>query len=386
MTDRALLAKVETALASVWGGTVKVSLLSTFEEHPHVVRLAVQQAPPASPQTVILKRARIQGEERFSPDHSANHLLLEWANIRFLSAVMAHESPAPQVHYGDQDEGFLVLEDLGAANPLDQALWGDDPARAAQVLVRYGELLGQLHGATASRHDEYAGFQRQLNPDYPPSFENYHDILRVPVEKLKRLGFDMPPLALDEVSEAAEALSHPASFAALTHGDPVFGNVIDWQGRWRLIDFEAGRFRNALLEGSYPRMFFPTSGLGFVMRIPEAVWRQSEHAYRKVLSQHLPATLDDTLYGTAITSACAFWTLSFCHRWLPRALDGEGPPDMIIHIRRCAVTRFEQFVTTSREFQSLTHLGDLFEGLLEKLRAQWGGDAENLPYYPAFSV
>jgi tRNA A-37 threonylcarbamoyl transferase component Bud32 len=385
MSEQTLLSKVESALSNAWGGSVQLSFKQRIEEHPHVARLTVQKAPASAPKNVMLKRSRGEGEERFSPEFSAGHFFNEWVNMEFMSTLLGDQSPAAQIYAGDQTEVFFVTEDLGDNVPLKQALWGGDASKATQVLIHYGELLGRLHGETASHFDDYTHIQHRLNPNYALPTENYLDYFRNPVRKLESLGIELPPSALDDIHEAAGKLSQPNSFSAFTHGDPVFSNIIDWQGRWRFIDFEAARFRNALLEGIYPRMFFPTSGLRDVLRIPEAVWRQSESAYRTVLSQYLPVASDDALYGSALTAACAFWVLTFCETWLERAIVGNVPPEMLNRIRQCAIARFEIWVTTSQEFQSLTSLGDFFEGLAAKFRAQWPGDACNLPLYPAFS-
>lgn len=386
MSEQTLLSQVESTLSSAWGGSVQLSFQERIEEHPHVARLTVQKAPASAPKTIILKRSRIEGEERFNPELSASHLFNEWANMEFLLSILGDRSPAPQIYAGDQREGFFVTEDFGDNVPLKQALWGGDSSKAAQTLIHYGEMLGQLHGKTASHFEDYTRIQHRLNPDYSPPSINYAEYFRNPVISLERLGIELPPSALEDIHEAAGKLSSPNNFSAFTHGDPVFSNIIDWQGRWRFIDFEAARFGNALLEGSYPRLFFPTSGLHDVMRIPEDVWRQSESAYRTVLSQYLPVAKDDSLYGSALTAACVFWVLVFSEQWLERAIIGNLPPEMLNRIRQCAIARFESFVIASREFQTLTNLGDFFEGLRAKLHSQWDEDACNLPLYPAFSA
>ncbi|MEO8392359.1 MAG: phosphotransferase [Chloroflexota bacterium] len=385
MSEQTLLSKVESALSSAWGGSVELSFQERIEDHPHVARLTVLKAPASAPKTVILKRSRGEGEERFT-EASASHFFHEWANTEFLTTLLGDQQLAPQIYAGDRTERFFVLEDLGDSVPLNQALWGGDSSLATQVLIHYGELLGRLHGETASHFDDYTQIQQRLNPSLALPPETYMDYFRDQITNLERLGIELPPSALSEIQEAAAKLSHPNDFSAFTHGDPVFGNIIDWQGRWRFIDFEAARFRNALLEGIYPRLFFPTSGLRDVMRIPEAVWRQSETAYRTVLSQYLPVASDDALYGSGMTAACAFWTLTFTETWLERIIAGNLPPEMLNRIRQCAIARFESLVTTSQEFQSLMSLGDFCAGLAAKFRAQWGDEACNLPLYPAFSA
>lgn len=385
MSEKRRLAKVENALSSAWGGDVQLAFRESIEEHPHVARLTVQRAPVSAPQTVILKRWRTEGEEGFSPEYSANHLLNDWASMEFLSSLLGDMSPTPQIYAGDQVEGFFVTEDLADFCPLKEALWSGDSARATQVLTHYGEFLGRLHGETAGHFDDYLRIQRQFNPNYSLSTDNHLNFLQTSVKDLARWGIEIPPSALDDTYEAAGKLSASGSFNTFTHGDPVFSNIIDWQGRWRFVDFEAARFRHALLEGLCPRMFFPTSGLAYVLSIPEDTWRLSETAYRAALSQYLPAASDDSIYGSDLTAACAFWVLSFCQRWLERAIVGNVPPEHLNRIRQCAVTRLEIFVSTSQEFQSLPNLRNVFERLAAKLRAQWSEEDCNLPLYPAFS-
>jgi hypothetical protein len=131
-------------------------------------------------------------------------------------------------------------------------------------------------------------------------------------------------------------------------------------------------------------MFFPTSGLKYVLRIPEETWRQAETAYRQTLSQYCSAARDDANYGTALTAASAFWALDLCQRWLEKALVGDLLSVMLKRIRQCIVTHTETFVVTSREFQTMVHLGAVFEALGTKLGARWTEEDCDLPFYPAF--
>jgi hypothetical protein len=385
MLENSGISKVESALSSAWDGDVQLSFQASIADHPHVARLNVQKAPPSMPPTVILKRWRIDEQDPFSREFSASLLAREWASIRFLSTVFGDASPAPQLYAADLIEGFLVLEDLGDRQPLREALWGGDRSQSTQALVVYGDLQGQVQGKTANQSHAFAAIQRQLNPDYSASTEDYVDMFQAPILTLERIGIEITPSALDDIREAGRKLTQPGSFTAFMHGDPVEQNFMEWQGRWRLIDFEAAIFRHALLEGVFPRLFFPTSGLKYMLRLPEDVWRQAEAAYRAALSRSLPDAADDALYGAGLTAACAFWTLSFCHKWLERAIAGDDPVEVMTRIRQCTIACFEQFVITTNEFQNLTHLGKMFEGLAAKLRTQWSEEACLLPAYPAFA-
>lgn len=260
MHDESLLSKVEQVLSNAWGGDVHLLFQTYFEEHPHVVRLTVAQAPPSCPSTVILKRWRAEGEERYDPDISPIGLFNDWASLEFLANVMGRETCAPQVYAANEDDGFVVVEDLASEYALDQALWKGNAAEATQALMKYGQLLGLLHGRTAGQLGLYIEIRKRLSSDFQVHLQNYFESFQGMVADLRSLAIEVPPSALRDIQEAAENLSQPGDFTAFTHGDPVFGNIITKQDRWYLIDFEAARLRHALYEGVYPLMLFPTSG------------------------------------------------------------------------------------------------------------------------------
>jgi len=384
MREKTLLQKARKVLSDTWGSDVHLSVLEQNNEHQHVLRLAVQGVTPDEPQTLVLKRWRWEDEERFSAEFSASHFFNDWAGLEFIATVLGNESLVPQVYGGDKHAGFVLIEDLSGRKPLQDALWGQNPSKATEVLIRYGKLLGLLHGTTFGHLDTYSKIRDQLGADHPPQAQNYLLGMQRAAEALTKIDVDVPQSAQDDIRNAAGILSQPGKFLTYTHGDPVFSNIIDWQGSWWLIDFEAARFRHALLEGIYPRMFFPTSGLKYVLRIPEETWRQTEAAYRQTLSQYCDAARDDADYGTALTAACAFWALEFCQRWLEKALVGDAPAVMLKRIRQCIVTHTETFVVTSREFQTMVRLGAVFEALGTKLGARWIEEDCDLPFYPAF--
>jgi len=386
MPEASLLAEAESALAQVWGGAVKLAIEQSWEDHPHVSRVTVQSAPAAAPATVILKRARDVERDQLVPGFSAQRLMIEWANNRFLAAKLGDEVLLPRIYAADAHRGYLIMEDLGTTEPLNDALWGKNPQAAAQVMVRYGALLGRLHGKTAGQRDEFIHMQRQLNPNYLHPVENYWDILQPALETLKRAGIDLPTGAVKDVRAAADKLTDPGDFSSFIHGDPVHSNILEQAGRWGIIDLEGGVFRHALIEGAYPRLVFPTTGLMYMQRLPDAVWRQSEAAYRAGLQPYIPAAADDAIFGAHMTAACAFWALVFCRRWLERALAGADPEDRTLHLRRCVLLRCEQFCLTAHEFGQLPHLEKVFAALVTRLHSQWPEETYTMPLYPSFQA
>ena len=242
-------------------------------------------------------------------------------------------------------------------------------------------MLAHLHGKTLGQ-SEILTAMRESSVRFNSA--NFFQFFESSLETLERLGFKLSQAALKDVEQAADILSNPGVFSAFTHGDPVFSNIIEWQGRWRLIDYEGSRFGHALWEGVNPRLYFPTSGLIHVFRIPESAWRKAEEAYRNTFSKYCPSALDDAIYGSALTAACAGWTLTWCqgHLSLEAAVTSNEP--WVNQLRQRILARFDIFILTSKEFQSLTALGEEFEKLITDLRSQWTPEADQLPFYPAF--
>jgi hypothetical protein len=200
------------------------------------------------------------------------------------------------------------------------------------------------------------------------------------------MDFKVLPTAYVEVQQVADLLSLD-TFSVFHHGDPAPGNCwVDNSGGFYLFDFEGGSFDYALLEGVNPRMAFPTCGLALVNRIPETIWRRAESVYRAILVKNCPEAADESIYSLAMTAACAFWALAFCHRWLEwleRAIISEASQFKINRVRQCALNRFESFVLATKEFNSLPALGETFTQLVVDLRSRWPPEAQELPFYPA---
>jgi len=131
-------------------------------------------------------------------------------------------------------------------------------------------------------------------------------------------------------------------------------------------------------------MFFPTSGLNLVHRIPETIWRQAEEAYRTALSQACSAAADEAMYGAGLAAACACWALALCHGNLSLETAVASDQPWVDLVRQRHTARLEQFVQATVEFGSLAALGAAFADLLSDWRSRWPTEAIELPFYPAF--
>jgi len=113
-------------------------------------------------------------------------------------------------------------------------------------------------------------------------------------------------------------------------------------------------------------------------------WRKAEGVYPNIFSKYCPSALDDALYGSALTAACAGWTLAWCQGNLSLETAVTSNEPWVNQLRQRILARFDMFILTSKEFQSLTALGKEFENLTTSLRSQWTPEADLLPFYPAF--
>jgi hypothetical protein len=113
-------------------------------------------------------------------------------------------------------------------------------------------------------------------------------IEREPRTVIGLLGGSVPD---DEMMLMASRLHSPGPWQALVHGDPCPDNVLlAADGTAKLIDFEFARPGHALLDAAYWRMGFPTCWCAG--RVPDALSRQLDDAYRIALAEAVPAAAD----------------------------------------------------------------------------------------------
>lgn len=386
------LLNVQRALATTWDGPVRLASATKVEGHAlEVQRLTLEHALAGAPATVLLKRmpASAGTAEASNPESPAHWLLDVWASLEFMHEIFGEANPLPRLYAGDRQAGWLLMEDLPDNDPLQQALWGNDPQEAQNELVRFMTMLGEMHARALphiSRYVElrraFGGYIHFLDPKHDPT-----PLLEAWVHTLAELGFGMPPAALDEMQVVAEVLQHPGDCLTFMHGDAVPGLLAETNGRLRLQECEESGPRHALIEGVNLRMLFPTMGLAFVRRFPETAWRSAEAAYRAVLAPVCRTVADDDSYIRARTAASVFramsgslWNTPLSLQW---ALATNDHPH-VDHTRRVRLARYDAFVQTATEFNRLPNLRRYFSDLASSLRQRWPNAADELPFFPAF--
>lgn len=391
-----IIATAESLLPRDWGEGLRLHVDKTYENAPTVVircRLANVSGP--APPSVAVKHVRAHHKNASGYLHS---FLNDWAACMFLNSF-EHDPPlAPRFYAGDTDRRILVMEDLGDGDgPNTMAvIQGSDPAAAARALVRHAALIGQLHGATVGRADDYLKLRSSLGP-LTPDAELYtypwsnarrkrpatSEISRA-IEQYRcvceRLGLTWQSSAEAEIEVSSLRVEgDPDAFLAYCKGDQnLAGDFIRSDRRLRLFDYGEGGYRHALIEGMPGRFTW-----GCMMRIPHQVVREMESAYRTQLVKGCREAADDAKWCRAMADAGARWHIFHVLARVPAALDHDyqrGPTTL----RQQVVAWIDAFADLAEETGLYTTLGRSAREMSGRLRAIWRADETSLPYYPAF--
>jgi hypothetical protein len=331
--------------------------------------------------TAIVKRRIGQGAER------AAAFFDDWAGPAFLSTLGADAEPAPsgpphapRFLGGDAAAGVIVLEDVAHAGTMVDALTGSDPAAAEAALLALAERLGRMHADTAPRLDDYARARAALDPgaDGLGWLGRYARgaLLDDALAELARIGLDAGSAVRDELGGLSSALAGAGPFRAYIHGDPCPDNVLRTEAGLRLIDFEGGGIGQALLDGVYAEMAFPSCWCA--SRVPDPLVQRMETTYRRELTRGCPAAADDRLFDAAYAAACAAWLLVI--------LRVAGRPDErwgIAGVQQRLVHRAERVARVCTERRCLPALAGLAADVAAWVRGRLP-ELEPLPLYPAF--
>jgi hypothetical protein len=293
-----------------------------------------------------------------------------------------------------------VIEDLGDGDGPNtaEALGGDDPALAEQLLIEHAALIGQLHGATIGRFEQYRRLRNTLGPEPSPQklyqdpwsnarvrpipASEIDDAIRTYHASFATVGI-RPQSDVDEEIELITAAveENPGPLLAYCKGDQNgAGDYIRRSGNPRLFDFGAGGFRHALIEGMPWRMTW-----GCMMRIPRRIWPAMEGAYRSSLADWSVEAVDDVTFYRSLVEAGARWNIFHINHRLPDALKSDrqrGPTSL----RQQIVAWLAAFAELSEEHGQMCGIGRSARALWVRLHELWPAESCTLPYYPAFQT
>lgn len=373
--------------------------LSEQERRNLIVRISIQNPSLDIPKSIILKKTL---SSNLSDDSNKiwGRFARDWAGLEFLSTLKTGAPPIPKFYGGSLEHGFILIEDLGETHvSLVDSLTGDNAKEAEIALLRFMTDLGKLHAGSYGKTEEYLNILKKVNP----SAESWQDNLQKTLEKdlpalklsLENLNIVLTEDVLSEVSKVFKSNLAPGPFTTLIHGDICPDNVFynREKNELYLIDFEWSFVKNALLDGTYLRMSFPTCWCA--KALPSNLISTFEASYREQLKRTIPASRIDEEYNEAYVNACAFWmlksllmiqdvlekediwpsgTTSSQSLWKPEANQ----------VRPRILSRLTSFIEVSKGYKKLPYLLSMAKKILKELEIRWP-DAKPLELYPAFS-
>ncbi len=377
--------RVEELLTEVWGSEVQLAPNAVDLQasgRTQVYRFSLLEKPTDAPQSVVVKAMpMIEGiseASNTSPENPFRLFFNDWAGLHFLSEVAPHSSLAPRFYAGDKTHGLIVMEDLGTGNGLHHLLLADNPDAAEEAAVQYAATVGKMHAATIGKQETFYHIRQEFGPVDMPDYAWMSSVLWNAIHTLNvapATGIE------DELKQLTSIMENPGPFSAYTHGDPCPDNIlIGTSGK--LLDFEFGAYRHALIEGVYARMPFPTCWC--VSRLPAHVIYRMETSYRMELGKGCPAAHDDRLFAQAVAVTCAYWTIDDC-RFLHRHLeqDWQWSPGLAT-ARQRFLLRFTVAKEAIEACEYLQAIGKTFERIAGRLCELLPPEADHMPYYPAF--
>lgn len=349
-----------------------------------ILRVHLNSASNAVPNSVILKQSRPANAQDKETDA---RFARDWAGLEFSNQMQPDAHHVPQFYGADQDNRFILVEDLGEKHvSLVDSLLASDAKQAISALERYITSVGRFHAASFGHTDVY---QQTLTHIDEKSNTPEQDLVVCRQEWQE--GFAKGNVSLTtelnaEIESVLAGIYLPGPLTVLAHGDLAPDNVFDHKESQtlQLLDFEWSFVRNALLDGTYLRMCIPTGWCA--KAVPEEVLELLEQRYREELKKTIPAAADDHAYYTAYTQACAFHALQeLAHMYHLMAKDRDWGPLLENNSGRARVlSRLQAFIDVAEKHQQLPHLKQVTQQTLATLQTLWP-EAKPLAYYPAFT-
>jgi hypothetical protein len=241
-----------------------------------------------------------------------------------------------------------------------------------------------LHSTTHGHAETYWRLRDALGPRQQPqpTLEYILALLRRYLQQVCDVAGVAPAPGTDaDLIVGATFEADPGPFLALSQSDTCPDNCMR-EGEWmRFLDFEGGRFRNALSDGARARSNFPTCWL--VNRLPDAIIRRTEAVYQAELSKGCPQAADDTLFYREVVKACACWALAAFEFYSEVGIWEEDHQWGAATTRQRAITRFQLLAQATAEFGFLEALGATAQHLALALQKLWP-EVAPMPYYPPF--
>ncbi len=388
--------RAESLLVRSYPGSLRLEVLEQFESSHTVLRCAVHGSAVGQwPGTVIVKQRTFNPSG--APQWFDQGVLFsnEWASLDFMAALSGRDSVAPRLYASDRQAGLVVLEDLGAAQTVQDVLYGAGRQAAIDALAAMGKTIGRLQQITYGYEAEFTARQAVLaaSTTMSDSSRDCRNNLNELRACMVALGIDMDE-RFDGALHNLESVIHgPGIFRAFVHNDAGPHNFVFAASGARLLDFEFAGYGHGMLDVVCARLAFPPAFRGRVL--PAMVVRQVEERYRAEMAEQLPEISDDDIFAEAISQSCAHWAFSkligFWKAYLQERLEqGEArdtrsgsAPERSAFFRRQVFTYLRLALAALEEHDQLPELRLALAQIVERLLRIWP-ETPLLSSYPTF--
>jgi hypothetical protein len=367
LDERAL----ETLLADLFGVGVQISSLQRIAPW-FVARCHRAGSSSRLPNSVIVKGLR---EDANDPRVDPRQVLTEQAALEFLADLAP--SIAPRLIASDIGANLLVLQDLAPRVPLYSLLQGDDPEEAAIGLSAFARALGELSAATIGHEDAYYTRRRALGPVDPRAERERFMGDGWPETRgyTEALGVAPSGQVETELAAVVAEIADPGPFLSFSNGDAGSNNFLVENRDGRIIDFEFAGYRHALTDAVC--LYVPGP---MWITVSDPIRSGLEVEYRAALSQTVPQTADDRLFGFGLAAACLAFAIERLHRF--PVLDGRPPGDQS---RLNRIATLESAASVAESHRALPHLTGWVRAVAGLLRRRWPDADVDLSAYKAYT-
>ena len=254
-----------------------------------------------------------------------------WAREPAALEALAGSVAAPHLLGVSEDPRLVVMEDLGRASNVADALLARDPARAEVALEGWVDALARLHLATDDA--VLSSFARRLGARSPHLGthwmpEHLAAAARTLAAHAEQVGVLVPDGVAGTLGDLASGFADPA--VVLSPGDTCPDNNVVLDDGVRLLDFEGAEIRHPAWDLAYLRVPWPSCWCAW--RLPSDLGDRLVARYRDQVRPALADVGADT-FRADLDRATLGWCLVGAGWFLPGALDeavadaplGPGP-------------------------------------------------------------
>ncbi|WP_086819102.1 hypothetical protein [Allokutzneria sp. NRRL B-24872] len=284
----------------------------------------------------------------------------------------------PKLLAVDTEFPLLVMEDLGAAPSLADALLGDSTDKAREALLAWARAYGRLAAESVGREEEFAALRARYDRGEQQSDTN--DWIHKAVEGLPAVLDSLGVTAPDGLMSEISLVNGLTQFPVYSPGDICPDNNLLFPDRVRMLDFEGAEYHSVFIDAVYTRM--PFSSCWCVFRLPQGVQASIEDAYRSEVVKGHSELLDDEVWREGMRLGMLAWTVDATTSLTPRVLEEDRP----LHRTRRPVPSLRQLVRYRWEIllREVPELPATAETMRRLLAATERWDVPPMPLYPAF--